>query len=261
MELLALIGGWVLTHLFAPWQRVRLTSWGWVRENFRQQRVVVGAGLLVVIVGAALALIVGWLGAGRGSIVAAAVVAFATLGAYDDRLGDRSAGGFQGHLRALRQGRITTGAVKALGGGLVALLLAWWWGGDLLAVIVHAVVIALSANAINLLDLRPGRALKVAIPLLVVSTLVSGASWASLTGGAIALLPDDLAGSAMLGDTGANALGAAVGLGILALGAAWQGAFLIALIGLHLYTEHHSLSELIDRHGWLKAIDNWGRPG
>ncbi|MHB1505839.1 MAG: hypothetical protein ACYCVA_03980 [Sulfobacillus sp.] len=261
MELLALVAGWALTRLLAPWQRLHLARWGWLRNNFLGQPVVVGAGLLVAAGGALLALITGWLGAGRGPIVALTVVTFAILGALDDRLGDRSAGGFHGHLRALWHGQVTTGAVKALGGGVVALLVAWWWGGSILVVVGHALLIALSANAINLLDLRPGRALKVAIPLLVASTLTSGASWAGFTGGAIALLPEDLAGSAMLGDTGANALGAAAGLGILGFDVAWQAILLIALVGLHLYTERHSLSDLINRHRWLTAIDQWGRQG
>ncbi len=261
MVLLALVGGWGLVRLLAPWQQRQLARWGFVRPNFRQEAVVVGTGSLAVVVGAVLALVMGRLGAAHGTILAAAVLAFATLGMLDDQLGDRSAGGFKGHLAALSHGRFTTGALKALGGGLVALLLAWWWGGALWVVIAHALLIALSANAINLLDVRPGRALKAALPLLVVSLLTSGASWAGLVGGAIALLPEDLAGRGMLGDTGANALGAGVGIGILAFDGVWQGVFLVALIGVHLYAERHSLSALIDRHRWLRAIDNWGRPG
>ncbi len=261
MELLALLSSWALTWLLLAWQRRRLGAWGWVRTNFRAVPVVVGIGLLPVLIGALWALAVGLAGAPWGLLVAVAAVAFGLLGAIDDRLGDRSHGGLGGHLGALRRGRVTTGALKALGGGVIAVAVAWWWGGGLFAIAVHALLIALSANAINLLDVRPGRALKLAVPLLVLATITSGAPWAGLAGGAIAVLPEDLAGRGMLGDLGANALGAGVGVALGTFGPLAEAVALLLLVALHIYTERHSLSLLIDRHPLLRAIDGWGQGG
>ena len=83
-------------------------------------------------------------------------------------------------------------------------------------------VVAGSANLANLFDLRPGRASKV---FLVASggPLASngrGGSFGDVvagpTGATVALLGEDLGERAMLGDTGANALGAAWGVGAAA---------------------------------------------
>ncbi|MEZ5372286.1 MAG: hypothetical protein R2704_06045 [Microthrixaceae bacterium] len=77
-------------------------------------------------------------------------------------------------------------------------------------------LIAGSANLMNLFDLRPGRALKV-------SALTAGAMSlttrrydtepAVVVGASLGLMRDDLAERAMLGDTGANALGAVLAVG------------------------------------------------
>jgi hypothetical protein len=104
------------------------------------------------------------------------------LGLLDDVLGSGDRRGFRGHVQALLHGRLTTGGVKLLGGGLLALATAYavvggWWTWRLPAA---AVLIALSANALNLFDLRPGRALKVfwvvllPLLLLVAHTPMSG---------------------------------------------------------------------------------------
>lgn len=261
MELLALLIAWALTRLLLPWQRRFLVSRGWVKTNFRGLPLPVGTGLVPVLLGALWALWAGLTTPHWGLLVATATAGFALLGAVDDRLGDRSHGGLGGHLGALGRGRLTTGALKALGGGVIAVAVSWWWGGGLVVVVVHALLIALSANAVNLLDLRPGRALKVALPLLVAATVVSGTPWAGLTGGAIAVLPEDLAGKGMLGDLGANALGAAVGVALGTLAPLAEALALVLLVALHVYTERQSLSQLIARHPLLRAIDDWGQGG
>src|SRR6478609_7317931 len=117
-----------------------------------------------VVTGAAL------LGAGPGPVVAAA--SSAALGALDDLAGDSGSKGFKGHLGALAQGQVTTGAVKILGLGLTGLLSAALIDHGsrsretqrhgiptVLDTMVGGAVIAGSANLLNLLDLRPGRAL------------------------------------------------------------------------------------------------------
>src|SRR6185503_13889814 len=84
------------------------------------------------------------------------------------------------------------------------------------------VVVAGAANAVNLLDLRPGRAVKAAAlaagPGLARRALAGDAGSGAVAlgaaglGAAAALLPEDLGERAMLGDAGANALGALLGV-------------------------------------------------
>ena len=88
---------------------------------------------------------------------------------------------------------------------------------------VSALTIASWADVHNLLDLRPGRALKAAAlltsPLLVdrrPAAAASRALAAGCLGAAAAALPGDLMEETMLGDTGANALGALAGTALAA---------------------------------------------
>src|SRR5699024_3883221 len=88
------------------------------------------------------------------------------------------------------------------------------WAGRACDIVVTGGVIAGSANLFNLLDLRPGRSLKAGLATLALTDHVRAVSWApsaAIAGAAAAAAPDDLAGATMLGDMGANALGAAIG--------------------------------------------------
>ncbi len=133
--------------------------------------------------------------------------------------------GCKGHLGAAAHGRVTTGLVKIVGigaTGLVAAALADRGRDDVgaLDTLVGGAVVAGAANLANLLDLRPGRALKV-----TVLACRCRCSWprgsrpapraAAAAGAALGVLRPDLAGTAMLGDTGANAAGALVGTALL----------------------------------------------
>jgi hypothetical protein len=103
-----------------------------------------------------------------------------SLGAVDDFLESGSSKGLRGHLSALARGEITTGALKITGIPLASIAAAAIlrtgtrrtglfavsrqddsnWVSRACDVIVTGGVIAGSANLFNLLDLRPGRALK-----------------------------------------------------------------------------------------------------
>ena len=84
--------------------------------------------------------------------------------------------------------------------------------------IVDAVLIALAANLGNLLDRAPGRTIKFGLsptcPIaIVIGTAPIGIAIAPVMGAAFGLLGDDLHERLMLGDTGANVIGAVLGLG------------------------------------------------
>jgi hypothetical protein len=149
-----------------------------------------------------------------------AVLAAGVCGAYDDVVGAGDPRrGFRAHLGSLRHGEVTSGAVKLFGisaAGLVAGALMKERPFDRL---LAGVVIAGAAHFVNLVDVRPGRAagavLAFGAPGLV-RTGAGGALAAVATGGAAAVLPDDLGERAMLGDCGAHALGAALGSAVVA---------------------------------------------
>jgi hypothetical protein len=84
-----------------------------------------------------------------------------------------------------------------------------------------------------------------------------------MAGGAIGALvtsfPFDLRQRAMLGDTGANALGAVVGLGLAAaLPGAGRIAAIVILAALNLASERWSFSKIIASTPWLSYLDRLG---
>jgi UDP-N-acetylmuramyl pentapeptide phosphotransferase/UDP-N-acetylglucosamine-1-phosphate transferase len=211
----------------------------------------------------------------------AGVGAGASLGVVDDLYEDRDSRdkGLRGHLGALAHGRLTTGGLKVLGigaGGLLAAALApqradeaprgaWARAGD---VMLGGALIAATANVVNLLDLRPGRALKAvglaAAPAVLATGAASeGAPAAAGVLGAVAGTAEaDLAGLDMLGDGGANALGAGLGVAIV-LGAPRpvRVAWLAAMVAATVASERVSFSAVIERTPVLRDLDAWGRHG
>jgi hypothetical protein len=74
------------------------------------------------------------------------------------------------------------------------------------------------------------------------------------------LLPGDLAERLMLGDAGANVLGAALGLAVVLVGSpTTRTVVLIVVAALNLASERVSFSRVIDRTAPLRAADRWGR--
>lgn len=244
------------------------------RTNFRGVDVPVGVGVLlpVVLVAAAALLVLAdrleWAEIHDGALRTAVATAtgFGLLGLLDDLAGDATAKGFTGHLRALADRRLTTGAVKLFGGGAVAVLVSSAGSderpGRLLA---DAALIALAANLANLLDRAPGRAAKAVLLAAVPVALSAGvdgrlAGPAVVAGTAMALLWPDLRERLMLGDAGANVLGAVWALSVvLTTAATTRTGILVALVVLNLVSERVSFSAVIDRTRPLRALDRLGR--
>lgn len=190
--------------------------------------------------------------------------------------GDTPAKGLRGHLGALAQGRVTTGALKIAvigSGALVAgVLLARdrrpagaGLAATALDAVTSATTIASWANVHNLMDLRPGRALKLATLISAPLALGSrGQATRALAAGALgtaaAALPEDLTEQTMLGDTGANALGALVGTALAASPSGRLRACAAAAgTALVLASEKISFSRVIARTPALAALDALGR--
>lgn len=193
------------------------------------------------------------------------LMAVSLLGFIDDMLGQRDTLGFRGHFAALFQGRLTTGGLKALGGGFIALFIALHFSGTWIDIAVNTLLMALFTNMLNLMDLRPGRAIKAYLVFLtVVIILAAGAvPWLMITpllGAVLAYFPWDLRARAMMGDAGSNVLGLALGmLTVQSLGMSGRAGILLFLIIVHIYTEKYSLTATIEKVGFLRKIDNLGR--
>lgn len=246
---------------------------------------------------------------------------FGWLGYRDDIRGTPdghvASSGFAGHLcQSLRQRVLTTGLQKALGGlvvATVAVQIALWgdpaearyftgknpgdWfdpvphalglGTDpdamwsLMALIRGVLIVALSANLLNLLDRAPARAAKASlgwwlIALAPAALVASGSAgrfdlgfevtewavWAGAAVGAAAgLLRSELAEQHMQGDTGVNPVGAILGMAtVVAYPATVEWVVLAVLAALNLASERWSFSRIIDAVPPLRWLDRLGSP-
>ncbi|TYB70410.1 hypothetical protein FXF51_05000 [Nonomuraea sp. PA05] len=266
----AAIGAVAARAAYAAFTRDRPAdlSGRWTRKNHRGEPITLLEGpAFAAGAGAAAALTPGL----PPKVRAAALLAVAgsgAVGAYDDLYGTTSSKGFKGHLSALARGEVTSGAVKILGigaSGLAAAALVSDGPADTLA---NGATIAATANLANLFDLRPGRAIKVALltggPLLAAALLRGKPATAALVaaplGAAAALLPDDLGERAMLGDAGANALGALLGLAaVTGLNRPGRYVLLGTVVALTAAAEKVSFTKVIAGNRVLNGIDMLGR--
>ena len=247
------------------------------RQNYRGRQLPTAVGVLVPVT----ALFV--VGAGRVGLLAAqrapswdqlatatllATTGFGLLGAFDDVVGVGQSGGFKGHLRALVKGELSSGMVKLLGGAALGIVVAGplaTGDGSLVGALRDGAVVALAANMVNLFDRAPGRAVKVSAAVFVVAAVVAGtatlAAPAVGIGAGLGLLRPDLREEAMLGDAGANPLGALCGLGLLCAAPSPAARWLVlaVLLGLNLLSEKVSFSRVIDAVAPLRWADRLGR--
>ena len=178
--------------------------------------------------------VVGWLAGLRRDVWLVAAIGLA------DDIWSGPERGFRAHLGSGR----TTGMLKLLGIPAVSFARTRSLSGTLL--------VALSANALNQLDTKPGRALKA---YLLAATAVGAPRRV-----AVCLLPYDLREMGMLGDAGANALGALLGLNSVSrLTAKGRWIAIGALAGLTLLGERRSLGAIVERTPVLRELDALGR--
>jgi UDP-GlcNAc:undecaprenyl-phosphate/decaprenyl-phosphate GlcNAc-1-phosphate transferase len=294
----------------------------WTRTNHRGEQLTLLEGPAMTVASVAVSALEPGLPPRVRAALAVAGTGAAAFGGYDDLAGSRSSRGFRGHLGALAKGEVTTGAVKLGGIGAAGLVSAALLGGGPADVAVNAGLVAGGANLLNLFDLRPGRALKVALasgallaagarrgpglgtatrPGAGVTTGPGAATGSGTTAGpgtaarpgaaigpgaaagpgaalepdsgpgalltvaaplgaAIALLPEDLGERAMLGDAGANAIGALLGVAAAAsLSRPARLVLLAAITGLTVASEVVSFTAVIERTPALRWLDMLGR--
>jgi UDP-GlcNAc:undecaprenyl-phosphate GlcNAc-1-phosphate transferase len=238
----------------------------WSRTNHRGEPVTLLEGPAVA-AGAVAGVLAGLRSAGGRTSLAMAVggAGAAAFGTYDDLAGSGDRRGFGGHLGALRHGEVTTGAIKLGGIGATGIISAALAGGSPADVVINAGLVAGGANLLNLFDLRPGRAIKVAVASGALITaggaVSSSAALAPLppVAAALALLPEDLGERAMLGDAGANALGAMLGAAATVLPRPARIALLAGMAGLTAASEKVSFTKVIERTPALRWLDMLGR--
>ena len=209
---------------------------------------------------------IGWTFMSSDHVVVLIVVfGFFLLGAIDDIAGAGQAKGISGHLKAIRRGEVTSGAIKAIGGIAIAFVCGSLFEREMVPAVVDALLIASTANLVNLFDLRPGRAIKVFF-LMWLPTAIAGykAPFLPLSSvvaaSAAAWLPTDLKEKGMLGDSGANLLGGVAGVGFaIVLDVPVKLAVLALVVGLTLVSEKHSFSSLIEKWSILRKFDALGR--
>lgn len=259
----------------------------WRRSNYRGMAVA-GVGGLVMIIVSVLSIVVVLtrdvddLDPRHGRATLLVIMGFGLLGFVDD-VGARSGdGGFGGHLRALlREGRVTTGLAKLVGGALLGVLavavadtapLDEQGYEAAIRVVRGGAIVALGANLLNLFDRAPVRATKVG--LLWSAALLGGlALWggdgavdatvwaAAVVGATVGLAPTELRERHMQGDTGVNAMGSAIGLAtVLTVSTAAQWLVLAVLLVLNLLSERVSFTSVIDQVPPLRWFDRLGSP-
>jgi UDP-GlcNAc:undecaprenyl-phosphate/decaprenyl-phosphate GlcNAc-1-phosphate transferase len=231
----------------------------WARVNHRGEPVTLLEGPATALGAVAASALLSPSRPGSPSVVSPLAIAgtgAAAFGVLDDLKGSGKRRGLRGHLGALAHGEVTTGAVKLLGIGVTGLASALAQGGGPADVMINTGLVAGSANLVNLFDLRPGRAIKV----VAVSGALIGTGAAAPLGAAVAMAPVDLAEQAMLGDAGANALGAMLGAAAAAsLPRPARTGVLGAIVALTVASEKISFTKVIERTAPLRWLDMLGR--
>lgn len=197
------------------------------------------------------------------------VVGVAFLGLMDDAVGRGAeadtARGWRGHARAVLSGRLSTGAVKAVGSLALAAYATSGLGREELDYLVDLALLLLATNMANLLDLRPGRVEKT---LVLAGAGLCLAYWTFqplellglFVGPVLVGAWFTLRERAMLGDAGSNVAGALIGIWLVTtLSDPGRLVALGVLILLTVYGEFRSLSALIERVPPLRWLDSLGR--
>lgn len=267
---LFLLAGWAAGRLFYNVISHMIVNAGFLKPNYRGEEIPVGLGVTILIsCTAVMAISAAFLSPGlkeKSSVFMFTLAVYTCLGLMDDFWGDSKFRGLAGHMKSLLNGNPTTGSLKALAGGLSALYISTLnYPAPMLFIPLDAVIIALSVNMVNLLDLRPGRAGKgFLFMIILLFSAFPGRQeilFASMAAGSLlAYLPSDLKSRAMMGDSGSNALGSVLGLtAVWVFDLKLKFIYLSVLVILHVIAERSSLTRVIASNRLLDYLDKLGR--
>ncbi len=261
--------GLIGTYLMIPLFKNLLVESNCIRPNYKGEMIPVSMGIvflpMIIINGIIVSYFtVNFVNTACLFLFIFGMMAMFFAGIIDDTIGNRDVSGLKGHFKSLFKGTLTTGGFKAIFGGFVGLIISVCISKDIVDIVINTLVIALSTNLMNLFDLRPGRAIKVYLVIMIVI-------FATLTGyvqilpllilpNVIAYFNYDLKAKAMMGDTGSNVLGISIGI-LIALGYTTKVrvSWLVFLVLIHLLTEKFSLTKIIEKNKVLNFIDKLGR--
>ena len=274
--------GFLGTYFMIPLFKSMLVNGNVIRPNYKNEMIPVGMGIVFLPMIIINSIILGFVTLNNIWFVSSSnynlnivwllclalyifsMMAMFFAGALDDLIGNRNVSGLKGHFKSLFKGELTTGGFKALFGGFVGLVVSVCISNDIVDIIVNTLIIALSTNLMNLFDLRPGRAIKaylvIMIPIYITLTGYTKVFPLLILPNVLAYFNTDLKARGMMGDTGSNVLGISIGvLMAFGYGIKVRLAWLVFLILMHLITEKFSLTKIIEKNRVLKFIDNLGR--
>ena len=261
--------GLVGTYLMIPLFKNLIVESNCIRPNYKGEMIPVSMGIvflpMIIINGIILAFFtVDFISLSCLFIFIFGMMAMFFAGIIDDTIGNRDVSGLKGHFKSLFKGTLTTGGFKALFGGFVGLIISVSISKDIIDIVVNTLVIALSTNLMNLFDLRPGRAIKVYLVIMITIFFTLSGYIQILP---LLILPNvlayfnfDLKAKAMMGDAGSNVLGISIGI-LMVLGYTLKVriVWLVFLVLIHLLTEKFSLTKIIEKNKVLNFIDRLGR--
>ncbi|MBO8170382.1 MAG: hypothetical protein H0Z33_00645 [Bacillaceae bacterium] len=257
------------SRIIFPYFLTFFRTHGLVERNFKGDAVPQGTGLWIsILYFASLPLVVYMVQPDRQPIFffqLCAILALNLAGWVDDHHGSRKVKGIRAHFRSFYNGHITTGIIKAMVGSFIALCAVLLVPVPWYERVTGFLLLLLSINFMNLMDLRPGRVWKISLFLTGI-LLIQGMNLfisvlaMPLLVAAFFLFPLDMRGQLMLGDTGANAIGFLIGFWIfLFTSPLFQLGWLLFLILVHWYAERKSITRLIEQVPVLRRMDEWGR--
>lgn len=263
--LLGLIG----TYLMIPLFKNLLVESNCIRPNYKGEMIPVSMGIVFLPMIIINGIIVAFFTVDFVSIACLFLFIFGMMamffaGIIDDTIGNRDVSGLKGHFKSLFKGKLTTGGFKALFGGFVGLIISVSISKNITDIIVNTLIIALSTNLMNLFDLRPGRAIKVYL-VIMITIFITLTGYIKIL--PLLILPNvlayfnfDLKAKAMMGDAGSNVLGISIGI-LMAFGYTLnvRVGWLVFLVLIHLLTEKFSLTKIIEKNKVLNFIDRLGR--
>ena len=273
--------GFLGTYFMIPLFKSMLVNGNVIRPNYKNEMIPVGMGIVFLPMIIINSIILGFVTLNNIWFVSSSnynlnivwllclalyifsMMAMFFAGALDDLIGNRNVSGLKGHFKSLFKGELTTGGFKALFGGFVGLVVSVCISSSIVDIIVNTLIIALSTNLMNLFDLRPGRAIKaylvIMIPIYITLTGYTKVFPLLILPNVLAYFNTDLKARGMMGDTGSNVLGISIGvLMALGYGIKVRLAWLVFLILMHLITEKFSLTKIIEKNRVLKFIYNLG---